>query len=200
MRRIARAALSRARTSTSSARVDATATNARGVQWRAKDWSTQDLDDDAGAAAPEKPPAFEKPKPKRAVRASAPPGHEARATSAGSPSRALRSHRTALPHRPSRDANAAMSSAVSAAAVAPAVLEASCSRARFLPDASGPAIARHEATRAATRTSRAVSLRVAPGSLVEESPAANERLGVVESSSRERVVPSCLIHQVSASH
>ncbi len=83
MRRIARAALSRARTSTSSARVDATATNARGVQWRAKDWSTQDLDDDAGAAAPEKPPAFEKPKPKRAVRASAPPGHEARATSAG---------------------------------------------------------------------------------------------------------------------
>ena len=83
MRKIARAALSRARTSTSSARVDATATNARGVQWRAKDWSTQDLDDDAGAAAPEKPPAFEKPKPKRAVRASAPPGHEARATSAG---------------------------------------------------------------------------------------------------------------------
>ena len=124
----------------------------------------------------------------------------AAATSAGSPSRALRSHRTALPHRPSRDANAAMSSAVSAAAVAPAVLEASCSRARFLPDASGPAIARHEATRAATRTARAVSLRVAPGSLVEVSPAASERLGVVESSSRERVVPSCLIHQVSASH
>jgi len=63
MRRIARAALSRAQTSTTSARVDATALNARGVQWRAKDWSTQDLDDDD---APEKPPAFEKPKPKRA--------------------------------------------------------------------------------------------------------------------------------------